>query len=158
MFKGKYIFPFFILIIPVIYFAKNLFPPKNIRYDAKIKIASSEINVQLAKTPEEKSKGLSGKNKLAGNEGMLFSFPQKTYPIFWMKDMKFNIDLLWINDDKVLGIEKNMPAPLAGTEDKDLLIYSSAEPVNRVLEINGGLVDQYGLKVGDSLEYQNINF
>ena len=75
-----------------------------------------------------------------------------------MKDMKFNIDLLWINDDKVLGIEKNMPAPLAGTEDKDLLIYSSAEPVNRVLEINGGLVDQYGLKVGDSLEYQNINF
>lgn len=129
-----------------------------INNSSQIIINGHTFFVEVAADSATQKKGLSVRDNLAQDRGMLFNYPAKSILSFWMLDMKFNIDLLWVNDDKVIGIEKNMPAPLAGTEDKDLLIYSSPEPVNRVLEINSGLVDQYGLKVGDSLEYKNINF
>ncbi|MFA6253541.1 MAG: DUF192 domain-containing protein [Patescibacteria group bacterium] len=125
---------------------------------SQIIINNKTFFVEVATDPATQRQGLSARQSLNTENGMLFAYAEKKDLHFWMLDMKFNIDLLWINDDKVVGIEKNMPVPLAGAEDKDLLIYSSPEPVNRVLEINSGLADQYGLKVGDSLEYKNINF
>jgi len=114
--------------------------------------------VEVATDSAVQKKGLSARDSLAASQGMLFAYPAKSILSFWMIDMRFNIDLLWINDDIVIGIEKNMLVPAPGTQDEDLLIYSSPEPVNRVLEINAGLVDKYGLKIGDKLEYKNINF
>lgn len=123
-----------------------------------VSINGHDFVVEVAIDPAIQKKGLSGRDSLPENAGIIFAYPSKNTLTFWMIDMKFNIDLLWINDDKIVAIEKNMLAPAVGTEDKDLLFYSSPEPVNRVLEINSGLVDKYGLKVGDSLEYKNINF
>lgn len=123
-----------------------------------ISINGHDFVVEVAIDPAVQKKGLSGRESLPENAGIIFAYPGKNKLTFWMIDMRFNIDLLWINDDKIVGIEKNMLAPAAGTEDKDLVLYSSPEPVNRVLEINSGLVDKYGLKVGDTLEYNNINF
>ncbi len=124
----------------------------------QISINGHDFVVELAIDPAIQKKGLSGRDSLPENAGIIFAYPSKNTLTFWMIDMRFDIDLLWINDDKIVGIEKNMLAPAPGTEDKDLVLYSSPEPVNRVLEINSGLVDKYGLKVGDTLEYKNINF
>jgi uncharacterized membrane protein (UPF0127 family) len=124
----------------------------------QIKIADQTFLVEVAIDPAIQKKGLSGRDSLAENAGVIFVYPSKSILAFWMVDTKFNIDLLWINDDKIVGLERNMLVPVAGTEDKDLLIYRSPEAVDRVLEINSGLVDKYGIKVGDKLEYKNINF
>ncbi len=126
--------------------------------DPQLIINGQTFFVELAKDLAVQKKGLSGRDSLGANQAMLFDYPDKKILSFWMIDMRFNIDLLWINDDKIVGLEKNMLKPALGTEDKDLLIYSSSEAVNRVLEINSGLIDRYNIKIGDTIEYKNINF
>lgn len=124
----------------------------------QVLIGEQVFSAEVAIDPAVQKKGLSGRESLPANNAMLFVYPSKKILTFWMLDMRFDIDLLWINDDKIVGIEKNMPAPAPGTEDKDLLLYSSQEPVNMVLELNSGLVDKYGIKIGDKVVYKNINF
>ena len=64
---------------------------------------------------------------------------------FWMKDLNFPLDLVWIYDGKIIGIEKNLPP--AGS--KPTVSYASPGPVNLVLEVNGGWVEANTIKVGD---------
>jgi uncharacterized protein len=136
--------------------------PKNenyitqIKHDTKIKIASQEISVQVARTPEEKSKGLSRKLTLSENEGMIFLFPSKTYPSFWMKDMNFGIDIIWISDDTVIHIDKSVPPPIPGQKDEELPLYRPPEPVNYVLEVNSGFSQKYGIDIGDKVDLTSL--
>jgi len=66
---------------------------------------------EIADTLGERERGLSGKQSLGDDKGMLFIFEEETLPGFWMKDMKFPIDILWIDENKkIVGIEKNMQA------------------------------------------------
>ncbi len=126
-----------------------------IRNDAKIKIADNEVTVQIAKLPEEKSRGLSGKTKLKEYEGMIFVFPTKTYPSFWMKDMNFPIDIIWISDDVIVHIDQNVPNPTPKQSDASLPLYKPPKPIDYVLEVNAGFTQKYGVKIGDIVE---INF
>ena len=71
-----------------------------------------------------------------------------------MKEMNFDIDLLWIDDNKVIGFEKNMLAPDKDTPLNELLKYTSLQPVDKVLEINSGLIEKLGIKTGDIIELQ----
>jgi len=72
-----------------------------------VKIKDSVIHVDLAITPDEQSKGLSIKNKLNDSDGMLFPFDTPGDYSFWMKDMKFPIDIIWIDSNyKIVHIEK----------------------------------------------------
>jgi uncharacterized membrane protein (UPF0127 family) len=104
------------------------------------------FRVALADEPTEWIKGLSGRESLATNEGLLFLFPDKAPRSFWMKDMNFALDILWLEDNKIIGWEANVPPPTAGAE---LIHYSSPVPVNRVLEVSAGTVERLGLKKGD---------
>lgn len=132
--------------------------PEQPKVDPQVIINGQTFFVEVATDLAVQKKGLSGRDSLGANQGMIFSYPSKSVLVFWMKDMNFNIDLLWVNDDKIVGLERNMLKPVTGTEDKDLLNYRSPEAVNRVLEINSGLIDRYGIKIGDKLDYKNINF
>ena len=77
----------------------------NIKY---IKIAGQEIKVELAVSDAEKGKGLSGRTGLAPNTGMLFVFEKPGPYAFWMKDMNFPIDIIWLSEDlKVVYIKQN---------------------------------------------------
>src|SRR3989304_3569969 len=103
-------------IVLVGYFYKN--PQKlSIQTPLKnIKIAEINIPVEIADTDEKRTKGLSGKSSLDEKSGMLFVFEKKgIIPIFWMKDMLIPIDMIWIREGKVVKIDKNVPAPVAGT-------------------------------------------
>ena len=108
------------------------------------------INLELATTPERQTLGLSGHAPLADDQGMLFIFDQKTVQSFWMKDMLFPLDIIWLDQDKIVKISKNLPAE--GHQPKN--IYRSDLPVDRVLEITAGLSNNLNLKVGDKVTYE----
>ena len=115
---------------------------------ATLEINHHQISVELAKTTEEHEQGLSGRKLLPKNTGMYFIFPELSRHYFWMKDMNFPLDMVWIRQGKIVGITANVPPPVS----KDLPIYPSAGLVDAVLEINAGEAAAAGLKVGNKVE------
>ncbi len=119
---------------------------------AQITVGSTKVNVIVADTQEKRNKGLSGRENMASDSGMLFIFDKPDIHPFWMKEMKFPLDFIWIRDHKIVDITENVPNPPPGTKDVDLKIYQSKEPVDQALEVNGGFVGVHGIKIGDKIE------
>jgi uncharacterized membrane protein (UPF0127 family) len=108
----------------------------------------SRIIVEIANTPQKRTKGLGGRNEIQESFGMLFLFPEyKTYA-FWMYGMKFPIDIIWIRDNTVVGFSEDVPVggPLP------LAKYAPDEPVNRVLEVRAGFVKRHAIDIGETLD------
>src|SRR6266404_1229193 len=82
-------------------------------YTQKLQVGKSIIYVEIANTDQSREQGLSGRDKLTDSQGMLFDFKNTgvTAPGFWMKDMKFNLDLIWIRENQIVGITPNVPHP-----------------------------------------------
>lgn len=119
---------------------------------SKATIGEHTFLVSVARTPEELQKGLSGRNSLPTDQGMLFVFEKANNYAFWMKDMKFPLDIIFINNDRIVSITKNADPAKEGTNNPP--VYTPPQPANRVLEINGGLSDEYGFKVGDQVLFE----
>ena len=118
----------------------------------KVTIDGVTFAAEIANNNTSRTKGLSGRDSIGLSSGMLFVFDKKDVtPSFWMKDMKFPIDIIWINDGKIVKIDKNAAAPATDTPDSKLTIYPSGQPVDYVFEINAGLSDKNGFKVGDEV-------
>jgi len=147
-----------LFIVGVAFFFNNFKSSKNNSNQVnpslpQIKVGSTNISVELAMTQEARLKGLSGRESLDTNSGMLFTFDNtNTVRSFWMKGMKFPLDFIWIKDGKVVQIDKNIPVPPAGTEDSKLTIYASQTPVDYVLEVNAGFSDKNNIKIGDTVD------
>jgi uncharacterized membrane protein (UPF0127 family) len=123
---------------------------------ASVKIGNNVIEVEIAETASQQAKGLSFRDSLDKNKGMLFDFGKEATPGFWMMGMKFPIDIVWIKNGIIVGIEKNAPAPTPGTPSAALQVYNPPESVDRVLEINAGLSDELGINIGDAVEYNGF--
>ena len=124
----------------------------------EIKIGEAIFKVRIYDNPASRSLGLSGTKILKEDEGMLFLFSEEEIQKFWMKDMKFPIDIIWIKGNTVVGIIMGAePEPLvvSGAEP-DYTIYSSPEPVDKVLEINAGLSQRLGIRVGDTVVFSSF--
>ncbi|KKR48678.1 MAG: hypothetical protein UT86_C0003G0007 [Candidatus Magasanikbacteria bacterium GW2011_GWC2_40_17] len=115
---------------------------------AQIKIGGQILMVDLAQNPAAWQKGLSGRKSLAENQGMLFVFPLASRRAFWMKDMNFSIDIIWINEGKIVDIAPNLKPSMLDP----LPVYSPRLPANLVLEVAAGFSQKNELKIGDSLE------
>lgn len=111
----------------------------------------------LAKTDDEKEKGLSGRNSLAKDTGMLFVFSKKDNYAFWMKDMKFPIDIIYIDGDKVVSVFENVPAPTKDQQPSSLPVYRPDAVANYVLELNAKEVSGAKIKKGDKIILKDIN-
>jgi uncharacterized membrane protein (UPF0127 family) len=120
------------------------------RRAAGIIVNGQELDVEVATTSAEIVRGLSGRDAL-DLDGMLFVFPAPGKQNFWMKDMRFPLDLVWINDGKVIDILRNVPAPEPGTSDSQLKTYSSPGPVTHVLELQAGAASQLGITVSSEI-------
>ena len=149
---GGLVLVLIVALIIYIYFSRPIFTrgifPNNPPYPAIATINRQTIDIiKIAKTPLEQTRGLSNHPPLAENEGMLFEFPDKQIRRFWMKEMLFPLDIIWINDSRIINISKNLP-PEGSTPIK---IYSSITPADAVLEINAGVSDKYGFKTGDQV-------
>ena len=117
---------------------------------ARISIGGKTFNAELAQTMLQQMRGLSGRDGLPEDGGMLFLFSNSGSYGIWMKDMKFPIDIVWVRGDKVVGSAENAE-PEPGKPLWSLKIYYPPEEIDRVLEMNAGTVQKYGLKVWDSV-------
>ena len=122
--------------------------------EKELTIGDVKIQIEVARTPEEKNQGLSGRQSLAEGSGMLFIFEENSRPNFWMKDMRFAIDIIWINDGKVVQIDRAIPPPEPGTKDGDLELYRSNQPIDFVLEVPSGFSDKNQIEVGGVVHWQ----
>ncbi len=120
----------------------------------EVRLGQSIVQAEIADTPVTRQQGLSGHAPLKENQGMLFMFPQPAVQSFWMIDMTFPLDMIWIGaDKKVVGITADIPAPAPGTPPKDLPTHQSPGRVQYVLEVRAGWVEGRGVKVGDEVEW-----
>ncbi len=114
-------------------------------------VGKKVFTVDIAADFDHWRQGLSDRPSLKEGSGMLFVFPDKQVRWFWMKNMHFPLDIIWIKDDQVVHISRNLPPE--GEKPKNT--YSSLLPVNYVLEINAG--EGSKIKVGDTVNYYNLN-
>lgn len=111
-----------------------------------------EIKAFVVLTQEEKRLGLSVFEKLNENEGMLFLYEKEDYYRFWMKDMRFPIDIIWINKDfKIVDITENI------SPDTFPQVFTSKEPAQYILEVNAGFAKNNNIKIGDYIEFDFEN-
>lgn len=117
------------------------------------KIENQSFNLYVAKTAKDKEIGLSKYKNLEDNRGMVFTFDKPAYYSFWMKKMKFPIDIIFIKDDKIITIHKNVHPP---KENQELTVYSPEQPADTVLEVNAGISQKHKLEQGDTITLSNI--
>lgn len=129
----------------------------NKELEKQIKIVDSSgnlkvvINAEMADTFEKRSKGLGYRDSLATDSGMFFTHEKTQKYTYWMKGMRFPIDIMWILDDQIVDSIENVPAPVQGQSDDTLERYSSVAAVNRVLETNAGFIQKFGILSGDKI-------
>jgi len=114
-------------------------------YD-NIEINNTSFKVKIAENPSEWKIGLSNIDNLEEKEGMLFIFPILAERSFYMKNMNFAIDLLWIKDNIIVGMEKNM------LPDNGEKYYNSVEEIDMVLELKAGSIDNYNLNINNIIK------
>lgn len=111
-----------------------------------IKVGETAVRVDVADTDSERRQGLSGREELEDGNGLLFVFDRAGVYGFWMKDMNFAIDVIWIGEDKkVVGIEKGVEPSTYPT-----IFYPPSE-VLYVLEVPATFSDATNINVGQSL-------
>ena len=113
----------------------------------RVEVGDDVFLVEIADTPEERTKGLSGRPGLAANRGMLFLFDRPDLYGFWMKDMKFSINIIWIKENRVVGITEELE-PDTNPNPK---IYYPPTLVDKVLEVRAGVVRERNIRVGDEV-------
>ncbi len=114
----------------------------------EVEIGGETIKVEIANDPAEMVKGLSGRDILDENRGMLFVYAEPGQTAFWMKDMKFPLDIIWIENGEIVDIAANLP-PLAGDY---VSTYEPRVPASYVLEVNAGFAAEHGVKIGDKID------
>ncbi|MDO8520847.1 MAG: DUF192 domain-containing protein [bacterium] len=113
----------------------------------EVAVNGQTIIAELVSTPEQMARGLGGRDRLGVNEGMLFSFAAPGIYPFWMKDMRFPIDIVWIRDGRIVGITERID-PQIGAPDAELRSYPPPEPINEVLELMSGRASLLQARVG----------
>lgn len=111
------------------------------------------IEVELALNPRERERGLSYRDSLPQSSGMLFDMGESAVPVFWMKGMRFALDMVWIDDAKtVVSVTADIP-PQSGAPDDQLVKYSPDTPARYVLELNAGVAARLALTPGARLAF-----
>ena len=108
----------------------------------RITIGEAELSVEIADTPELQKRGLSGRTALAEGHGMFFVFPEPGRYGFWMKDMLFPIDIIWIDGSgAVVGAVSADPASYPE-------VFYPPVPVSYVLEVPRGFAEKNHIETG----------
>ncbi|OGG77494.1 hypothetical protein A3B35_03630 [Candidatus Kaiserbacteria bacterium RIFCSPLOWO2_01_FULL_54_24] len=110
-------------------------------------LAERTVFVDVADTPEKRSVGLSGREELAPDEGMLFVFPEDGMHAFWMKDMGFSIDILWISREGLVVDMQQKVSP-----ETYPAAYVPRKEARYVLELPSGWIERYTVGLGDVVQ------
>lgn len=123
--------------------------------DAIVSIGNASYSVDLAITPEERQQGLSGREHLPLDTGMLFVFEEERPLHFWMKEMHFPLDIIWIDARcRLVSVSANVPKPPPNAGNDEIPRARSPSPARYVLEVNAGEAERNGLQPGDAVEFR----
>lgn len=121
------------------------------RSQVEIQVGEHRLQVEVVNTTESIRQGLSGRSEI-GSDGMLFLMPERAVARFWMKEMQFPLDMIWIDGDTIVGITSDVPIPTAGMTLTALPVYPSPSRVTSVLEVPAGVAAERGWGVGDRIQ------
>jgi uncharacterized protein len=123
---------------------------------ARITVGTTPLTVQLAITASQQSLGLGYRNGLEADTGMLFVFDQPQIQTFWMKGMRFCLDIVWVTDGRIVGAAENTCPDPAGIADVDRPVQTSSAPVQYVLEVPGGWLKAHGYGAGTNVDLSAV--
>jgi uncharacterized protein len=118
-----------------------------------VSIGQTVIPVELATTTAAVQKGLSGRTSLDNQSGMLFIFSKPDIYRFWMPDMHFPIDIIWISDGKIVDISEDVSDDFDPANPR---FYKPVKPAQYVLEVNAGFSSSKNIQVGDTVVFSRI--
>ena len=139
-----------ILLAIILYAGTRLVPidlvtPKG---TGTIYIDNIPLTVTVADTVAERTQGLSGRPRLADNEGMFFVFEEADRYGFWMKDMNFPIDIIWLSDEGfVVDIDE------AASPESYPTVFKPDVPARFVLEVHAGFAREHGIRQGSKISF-----
>ncbi|MFA6193614.1 MAG: DUF192 domain-containing protein [Parcubacteria group bacterium] len=111
----------------------------------RIYIRDVLVKAELVKSKTKIELGLGGRPSLSSGRGMFFQMPKDSTQHFWMKEMRFAIDIIWIENNRVIGCEKNISS-------NDPRTFSSPGDAGYVLEVPEGFCDQNKVTVNDEVK------
>lgn len=116
--------------------------------EAVLKTGGTAVHLEIAASQAAQQKGLSGRATMPGNQGMLFVFAKPAATCFWMKGMRFALDIIWLNSHKqVVYMQQNVSPQ---TYPK---IFCPTTPAKYVIELNAGQAKMFGLHEGQTLHF-----
>jgi hypothetical protein len=124
------------------------------RKSPTITINNQVFKVATATTSKDQQIGLSETKSLPQDQGMIFLFKSPGFYSFWMKNMKFPIDIIYIDNNTIITIVNSAPIPKNPSDN--LTIYTPSKLSDKVLEINAGLSKKYNFKNGDKIKIDGI--
>jgi len=125
-------------------------PPcaESYRNDKTVKLRDATLHAQLADTTAARTQGLSGKACLSADQAMLFAFDRPGDYCFWMKNMNFPIDMVWLNEDREVTHMVSDALPSSYPHD-----FCPPTASTYVLELRAGSVKRLELAEGDSVRF-----
>lgn len=145
-----------IFLLSIIFFLAILrftkIQPK--KSQSQLEVGKCKFNVDLATTEQQKEQGLSGREKMDKLTGMLFIFTTAQPYHFWMKDMNFPLDFVWIKGNKIIDLSYNIPPP---KNNQNIARVFPKESVDKVLEINNGLINECKIEIGNEVKFYPAN-
>ncbi len=138
---------FWITVPLFIFFTFSLTP---LRAENKaLRIKGITVDVEFAGTPQERARGLMFRKSLSDKSGMLFLFDKEDKHSFWMKNMNFPLDIIWISKDrKIVDIMKGV-SPCGDS----CVSLTPGQEAQYVLEVNAGFADKYLIAPGDEVSF-----
>ena len=116
----------------------------------KVCVKKCCIQAEVVENDADRQLGLMFRDSLAENQGMLFIFDKVDRYGFWMKNMRFPLDIIWIDAEKrIVDIKKDMPA----CREENCETLMPAAEAKYVLEVQSGFTDRRGIKIGDRIEF-----
>lgn len=114
-----------------------------------VSVGAGSVRARLADTEETRAQGLSGTKELGEGEGMLFLFPEPNRYGFWMKEMNYPIDIVWMDGDKrAVHIEKCVSPKTYPT------VLTPSTPAQYVLEVPCGWAERSGVQNGSVAQWE----
>ena len=118
-----------------------------------VQVGDAVVQAEIADDNSERALGLGERDRLARDAGMYFVLTSDA-PRIWMKGMRFPLDLVWINGNRVVDVTADVPHQ-PNTPEAQLRIYSPSQPANRLLEVNAGWAERNGVRRGDRVRLEN---
>src|SRR4030042_6394688 len=135
----------FVLGIFLNYVSSELFSVRYWNPIKKVYINGNLVKAEVVKDKEKIEQGLAGRKSLPDGRGMLFVMPTGDFQHFWMQGMLLSIDIIWIEENRVIGCEERILP-----EDKR--IFTSPGKASLVLEAPAGFCEKNNVEMNDSVE------